>query len=64
MITDRVSAERMLQFGDLTVWWDETSRINFERDGVELCSLDSTDLSCLYGAYRQMQKELKDEAKV
>jgi len=57
-----MKGERILKFGDIEVWFDESSTINFEdtdlpdEERKEL-RLQPSDLSVLYAAYRQMEKE-------
>jgi hypothetical protein len=56
------NVERKLQFGELEIIWDEISKIDFcNKEGEILCSLDPIELSCIYAAYRQMQKELLED---
>lgn len=54
--------DHILKFNnDITAEWDRTSRIVFYRGELELFSLDPSDLSNLYGAYRQMKREILEE---
>jgi len=54
-----MNGERKLKFGDVEVYFDKTSLIVFSEEDIEI-SIDPTDLSVIYGAYRQMEKEKLD----
>lgn len=56
-----VEREFKLPIAGVDVVFDEESLIQFCKGDDIILSLDPTDLSTVYGAYRQMQKERIEE---
>lgn len=54
----------MLELSGVKVFFDEGSTIQFYKDEELILQMDPAELSILYGAYRQMEREQIEDEKV